>query len=301
MQFRASEEVGAALAAGGPVVALESSLIAHGFRSPDNLAVGRTLEAAVRDEGAVPATVGVIAGEIRVGLDASEMARIAERDVEKCSARDLSFVCAMGRDGATTVAATVRIAAAAGIAVFATGGIGGVHRGASVSYDISADLIELSRANVAVVCAGAKTLLDLKATLEVLETQGVPVIGYACDEFPAFYTAESGLPLNQRVASVAVLARVVARHRALALPGGLVICNPPPREVSLAAPELEALVAAALFQAEAQNVSGAALTPFVLDQLDGLSGGRTRTCNKALAESNARLAARLTVVLADEV
>jgi len=294
-----SPEVEAALAAGRAVVALESTIIAHGFPRPDNIEVARAMEAAVREAGAVPATVAVLGGVVRVGLAAAELERLAfGADVAKCSTRDLAFVRATGGDGATTVAATARLAAAAGIAVFATGGIGGVHRGAGTSFDVSADLVELGRTRVAVVCSGAKSILDLAATCEALETHGVAVIGFRCDEFPAFYSRESGLGLTRTVADVTALAAVVRSHRDLDLPGGLVVCNPPPADVALARDELDALVERALSLAAAEGVGGGALTPFLLAALDRLSKGRTRAVNRALAVGNAALAGRLASALA---
>ena len=297
MDVAFNDEVRAAQVGGAPVVALESSLIAHGFPQPDNLALGQRLEAVVRDEGAVPATIAVIAGRLCVGLSQDQMSHLASEEVEKCSARDLPFLSAMGRDGATTVAATARIAAAAAIPVLATGGIGGVHRDARQSFDISADLVELGRTRIAVVCAGAKSLLDVAATAEVLETQGVPLVGYRCQEIPAFFSAESGIPLDHHVDELTDLAAVVSRHLGMDGPGGLIICNPPPGEVRLPRAEVDALVERALEEAADEGISGAQLTPFVLRVLDRLSGGRTRACNRALLEANARLAARLAVAL----
>ena len=294
MDLAFNDEVRAAQVGGAAVVALESSLIAHGFPPPDNLALGQRLEALVRDEGAVPATIAVIAGRICVGLSQDQMSHLASEEVEKCSARDLPFLCAMGRDGATTVAATALIAAAAAIPVFATGGIGGVHRDARQSFDISADLVELGRTRIAVVCADAKSLLDVAATSEMLETQGVPLVGYRCREMPAFFSAESGIPLDHHVDEVTDLAAVVSRHLDLD-GGGLVVCNPPPGEVRLPRVEVDALVERALGEAADEGISGAQLTPFVLGVLDRLSGGRTRACNMALLEANARLAARLAI------
>ena len=296
MDLAFNDEVRAAQVGGAPVVALESSLIAHGFPPPDNLALGQRLEALVRDESAVPATIAVIAGRICVGLSQDQMSHLASEEVEKCSARDLPFLCARGRDGATTVAATARIAAAAAIPVFATGGIGGVHRDARQSFDISADLVELGRTRIAVVCAGAKSLLDVAATAEMLETQGVPLVGYRCREMPAFFSAESGIPLDHHVDEVTGLAAVVSRHLDLD-GGGLVVCNPPPGAVRLQRAEMDALVERALEEAAGEGIGGAQLTPFVLGVLDRLSGGRTRAYNMALLEANARLAARLAIAL----
>ena len=297
--FRLSEELRAALAAGQPIVALESSLIAHGFPRPDNLNLGREIEATVRNWGAVPATIAIVEGEICIGLNDDELCRIAEDDnVHKCSARDLAYLVANRLNGGTTVAATARISAAVGIQVFATGGIGGVHRGAAASYDVSADLIELGRSRVAVVCAGAKVLLDLPATLEVLETQSVPIVGYRCDEFPAFYTARSGLPLKCRVDDIAGLAEIVRAHQRMDAPAAIIICNPPPEAYALDALELEGFVTDALAEADSEGVLGPEVTPFVLKGLARLSDGRSRDCNRALVLDNAKVAADMAVELA---
>ena len=296
--YRLADEVRAALAAGRPVVALESSLVAHGFPKPDNLDLAREIEATLRAGGAVPATIAVVGGEIRVGLGADELRLIAtDPGVRKCSTRDLGHLIAARSHGATTVAATARIAAAVGVEVFATGGIGGVHRGAVRSHDISADLVELGRTPIAVVCAGAKALLDLPATLEFLETQSVAVIGYRCDEFPAFYTAASGLPLGCRADDAAHLAAIVDAHRRAGAPSAVVICNPPPERHALPAAELERLVAQALAAAAESGVSGADLTPFVLADLARRSDGRTRGCNRALVLDNVRVGAALACAL----
>ena len=284
-----AEEVRAALAAGRPAVALESSIVAHGFPAPENRRLADALHAAVREEGAVPAMAAVIAGRIRLGLAAADLDRLAAGQAEKCSARDLAF-CA--GDGGTTVAATARIAAAAGLRVFATGGIGGVHRGA---LDVSADLAELARAPVAVVSSGAKSILDLPATLEALDALGVPVLGFRCSVFPAFHTADSGLPLKRRFDDEAALAAALRRHWALPGAGGVLVCNPPPAEAAMARDEVEALVRRAL--AEAADAKGERATPAALAALDRLSGGRTTVVNRALALANAALGARLACAL----
>jgi pseudouridine-5'-phosphate glycosidase len=299
MQFRLAPEVARALDRGDPVVALESSLVAHGFPRPDNLSVGRALEREVREAGAAPATIAVLDGEVRVGLAADEIERLATSDqVTKCSLRDLPWLCARGGSGATTVAATLRIAAQAGIGVFATGGIGGVHRRHGGPPDVSADLYALASTPLTVVSAGAKSILDLPATLECLETLGVPVIGYRCDEFPAFHTAASGLELRHRVDEVDELAAVARAKAELGLGCALLVCNPPPPESALAGDEVERLVAAALAEVEAEGIAGPELTPYLLAALDRLSGGRTRAVNRALVEANARLGAQLAVALA---
>lgn len=287
--LRIAEEVRQALARGAPVVALESSIVAQGFPVPDNLVVGEEMNAAVRAEGGVPAQVAVVDGAIRVGLEAGDLERLASEESLKCSARDLGFAVATGALGATTVAATARVAAMAGIAVFATGGIGGVHPG-SGPPDISADLAELARVPVAVVCSGAKSFLDLAATLEMLETLGVPVLGFATDEFPAFHARTSGLRLDRRVDDAAAAARVMAAHWVIEGAGGLVICNPPPAELALSEPELERLIAEVSAEATASGVRGGDLTPYLLRRLNQRSEGRTLAVNRALVVENARLA-----------
>ena len=284
-----SEEVRDALAAGRPVVALESSIVAHGFPAPENRRLADELHAAVREEGAIPAMAAVLGGEIRLGLDAAGLARLAAGGAMKCSAKDLAFCRG---DGGTTVAATARIAAAGGAQVFATGGIGGVHRGA---FDVSADLPELARARVAVVSSGAKSILDLPATLEALDALGVPVLGFRCAVFPAFHTADSGLALKHRFDEEVALALALKRHWALPGSGGVLVCNPPPADAAMARGEVEALVARAL--AEAADAKGDQATPAALAALDRLSGGRTTVVNRALALANARLGAKLACAL----
>ncbi len=299
MRLRISPEVEQALETGARIVALETTLLAHGFPRPDNLEVARAMVAAVREAGAVPATVAVVDGVVKVGLDPSDLERLGGEDtVVKCSLRDLAYVVATGGLGATTVAATARIAAQAGIGVFATGGIGGVHPRADGPADISADLYELARTRIAVVSAGAKSILDLPATLEMLESLGITVIGFGCDEFPAFHAASSGLKLRQRADDVETLARVVRAQSALDLPGAVLVCHPPPAELALSADELAALVAAARAQADEQGVGGAALTPALLAAMDRLSEGRTGRINRALAIANAGLGGRLAVAIA---
>lgn len=292
-----SAEVGEALAGGAPVVAFESTLIAHGFPRPENLEIAREMDAAARASGAVPAVIAVLDGRVRVGLDEAELRRVAEADdIAKCSLRDLAYLCATGGNGATTVAATARIAARAGIRVFATGGIGGVHRDQGGPPDVSADLHELARSPVAVVSSGAKSILDLPATVEMLETLGVPTIGYRCDEFPAFHTGASGLKLRHRVEGVAELGAVVRAQLELGA-GGLLVCNPPPAELAMAPDEVDALVAASLDEARAAGIAGPELTPYALTVLDRRSRGRTRVVNRALVLANAHLGAELAVAL----
>lgn len=297
-----SAEVADALAAQTPVVALESTIIAHGFPYPDNLECARETERAVRDAGAVPATVAVLGGRLCVGLDADELERLARgTDVPKASRRDLGILLARGSDGATTVAGTMFIASLAGIQVFATGGVGGVHRGASETFDISADLLELAQTDVTVVCAGAKSLLDIGLTLEFLETHGVPVLGYQTDEFPSFYTATSGFGVDERCESVEDVAAVIsARHR-IDMPGGVLVVNPIAPEHELDGSELEGWVTSALSEAERSGVSGADVTPFVLGRIHELSGGASAEANKQLVYSNARVAARIADALCRDV
>ncbi len=289
--------VAKALAAGGPVVALESTLICHGLPRPRNLELGRAVEAAVREEGAEPATIAIVDGSIRIGLDPPTLARLAQADgVAKCSPRDLALVVAANGMGATTMAGTIRIAAAAGIRVMATGGIGGVHRGGESSLDVSADLYELARTGVAVVCSGAKIILDLPRTLEMLEALAVPVVGYRCDSFPAFYARASGLPAP-RLDRVDELAAVIRAQAGLGWPSGIVIANPPPADLALPLDQLERWIAEAAADAQAQGIIGKEVTPFLLAALARVSAGRTVALNEALVLANARLAARLAKAL----
>lgn len=290
-------EVEEALKAGQPVVALESTLISHGLPFPTNLETARRLEDVIRAEGATPATIAVLGGRLRVGLDDAELECLARGgDIRKVSRRDLPIVAAEGGDGATTVAATMWIAARAGIEVFATGGIGGVHRGQP--FDVSADLPELARTPVAVVCAGAKSILDLPLTLEWLETWGVPVIGYGTDEFPAFYTRSSGLPVDARADSPQQAAEIIRARWDLGLSGGVLIVAPVPAEAELPAEEMETAIAQALAAAEAQEIRGKALTPFLLARIAEVTGGDSLRANVALLENNAAIAARIAGALA---
>jgi pseudouridine-5'-phosphate glycosidase len=289
-------EVAAALAARRAVVALESTVIAHGLPRPQNLAAARELEEEVRGLGPTPATIAIADGQAVVGADDAMLVRLAEDPaVAKVSLRDLAPVLARRGVGATTVAATVEIAARAGIAVMATGGIGGVHRGAERSFDESADLEAISRHPVCVVCAGAKLVLDLALTLERLETLGVPVVGYGTDELPAFYVRSSGLPLSHRVDDALAAARV-AREQ-LARGGGIVIAVPIAAGDALDPREAEAEIARALERAERQSVRGAALTPFLLGELSDATGGRSLAANLALLRQNARIAAQIALAL----
>ena len=292
--------VAAALAEGRPVVALESSLIAHGLPRPRNLEVARALEAAVAAEGAVPATIAVRRGRVRVGCEEADLESLAhEVGIAKVSRANLATVLAAGEDGATTVAGTMMCAAAAGIRVLATGGIGGVHRGAERTFDVSADLTELARTGVAVVCNGAKSILDLPKTLEVLETLGVPVLGLNTDRFPAFHARDSGLPLEAALDGPAAVAEVLHQRAALGLAGGVVIANPIPEAHAIASAELERWIEQAHAEAAERGVSGAALTPFLLGRLAEFSDGRTVEANVALVEHNAALAARIAVALGE--
>ena len=297
------EDVAAAIAAGQPVVALESTVIAHGLPRPLNLQTARAMEAAVREAGATPATVGVLNGQLVVGLSQEQIAFLSEAEnVAKVSRADLAAVLASGRPGATTVAGTMIAAELAGIHIFATGGIGGVHRGGENSMDISADLTELAHTPVAVVCAGAKAILDLPRTLEVLETFGVPVVGYATNDFPAFYSRESGLPLVHRVETPEEAAKVMraqwgsgSRGAGEGTKAGILFANPAPSESSLPRAEIEAFIAAALRAAEAAGVRGKSVTPYLLQEVARLSGGKTLQANIALLVSNATLAGQIAV------
>jgi pseudouridylate synthase len=289
-------EVRDALAGHRAVVALESTVISHGLPYPDNLETASAMEAAVRAAGAVPAVIGLINGRIIAGLGASELERLAQApQVAKVSRRDFAPVLASGGLGATTVAATMMVAAECGIRFFATGGIGGVHRGAQASFDISADLVEFGISPVAVVCAGPKSVLDIGLTLEVLETAGVPVIGFQSPRLPAFYSSESGFVLEHFVDSAGALARIVRVQWELGLRGGVLITNPPPAEFALPRAEVEGLISGALAEADRQRVSGKQVTPFLLAHLARTSGGRTLAVNKALLVSNADLAASAAV------
>lgn len=290
-------EVRAALAAGRGVVALESTIIAHGMPYPANVETAGNVERIVREQGAVPATIAILGGEISVGLDEQALDRLGSADdVAKVSRRDLGAVTARGLDGATTVAATMIIAARAGIEVFVTGGIGGVHRGAERTFDVSADLTELGRTRVAVVCAGAKAILDLGLTLEVLETQGVPVIGFGSGRFPAFYTRDSGFGVDCRADSAAELAEILRAHWHLGL-AGAVVANPIPEEHEMDPGRIARAIGSALAEAAEQGVSGKEVTPFLLSRLEALTGGASLEANRALIESNARVGARLAVEL----
>ena len=289
-----SPEVAAARAQGLPVVALESTIIAHGMPWPQNLDTAREVEAVIRAEGAVPATIAVIGGRIRIGLTDGELAQLAQApDAMKLSRRDLPYAVATGRLGATTVAATMICAHLAGIEVFVTGGIGGVHRGGHESFDISADLQELARTPVAVVCAGAKSILDLGLTLEYLETHGVPVLSVGQDNFAAFFTPDSGLKADFRMDDAATQARFIRAKWALGLGGGVVVSNPVPADQAMPRDHIDAITAQALAQADAQGITGKAITPFLLGRIKALTGGQSLATNIALVKHNAVVGARL--------
>ena len=289
-----AEEVARALAARRPVVALETTVVTHGLPHPEGIEVARALEQQVRAHGAVPATIGVLDGAIRVGLSAAELERLATAPgVAKVSLGNLAAVLAAGEPGSTTVAATAFAAHRAGLAVFATGGIGGVHRGAADSGDVSADLTALSRSPVAVVCAGAKAILDLPRTVEMLETLGVPVFGFRTAEFPAFYRRSSGLPVDRRFDDVASLAAAVREHFALGSGTGVVVGNPIPQADELPRETYERALEQALAAAAVAGVRGRAVTPFLLERMRAASGGESVRANRALLLENARVAAEL--------
>lgn len=297
--LRISDEVRQALDAGKPVVALESTIISHGFPYPANVESARECERIAREGGAVPATIAVIGGQLAVGLSDAEIERLgSNRDTPKASRRDLPMLIASGSDGATTVAGTMAVAAMAGIGVFATGGIGGVHRGAERSMDISADLEELARTSVAAVSAGAKSVLDIGLTLEYLETRGVPVLGYQTDALPAFYTRDSGFGVDARFDTPEEIAAVLQAKWATGLHGGVLITNPIPAEHALDADEIEAIITRALAEARETGVRGKAITPYLLARIHELTGGASEVANKALVWSNVRVAAQIAAALA---
>ena len=285
-------EVRTALNNRTPVIALESTLITHGLPNPDNIQVAQAMEAAIREQGAVPATIAIFEGQITVGLTPAQLDFLGSaKTVRKCSRRDFPLVVARKENGATTVAGTMIVARWAGIRVFATGGIGGVHRGHP--FDESADLLELGRTPVTVVCAGVKAILDLPLTLEVLETQGVPVIGYQTDELPAFYSRHSGLPVDLRVDRPQEVADIIRAREEMELNGGTLITVPVPLEAEWPAEEAQAVISQALADAEREGISGKAVTPYLLQQVSLLSGGRSKKANVALLLNNARLAAQI--------
>ena len=293
-----SPEVAAARTAGKPIVALESTIISHGMPYPQNVRTAREVEQIIRDAGAVPATIAVIAGKICIGLSDEQLELLgASPDAMKVSRRDLAYVLAQARLGATTVAATMICAQLAGIEVFVTGGIGGVHRGAETSFDISADLQELAQTSVAVLCAGVKSILDIGLTLEYLETHGVPVISVGQPGFPAFFTRESGFQADFQIDSPEDQAAFIRTKWQLGLAGGVVVSNPVPADAAMAPAEIDAIITQALGEAASQNVTGKKVTPFLLGRIKELTEGRSLATNIALVKHNALIGARLAVAL----
>ena len=299
--LKLSPKVEAALREGKPVIALESTIISHGMPYPQNVETALRCEAAARECGAEPATVAVIGGKLCAGLTEAEIDHLGREGTKviKASRRDLPALVAMKKDGATTVAATMIIAAMAGIRVFATGGIGGVHRGAETTMDISADLEELAQTPVAVICAGAKSILDLGLTLEYLETKGVPVLGYQTEELPAFYTRKSGFSVDYRVDSPEQIAAFIKAQREMDYPGGMLITNPIPAEYAMPEGPINAAIAQALSELKAQGIKGKATTPFLLARVCELTGGESLASNIQLVLNNVRLAARTAAALAE--
>ena len=297
--LKISEEVRYALEHGKPVVALESTIISHGMPYPDNVKTALTVEKTVRENGAVPATIAIIKGVPTVGLSKEEIEHLGKEGtkVVKVSRRDIPVVIAKKLDGATTVASTMIFAETAGIKVFATGGIGGVHRGATETMDISADLEELHQTNVTVVCAGAKSILDLGLTLEYLETKGVPVLGYKTDELPAFFTRKSGFKVDYRMDSPEEIAAAVKAKDALGLSGGMLVANPVPEEYSMDPDKIEAVISEAVEEAKALGIAGKKVTPFLLEKIRNVTGGDSLFTNVKLVLNNAALAAKIAVEL----
>lgn len=294
--LKVAPEVAVALAAGEPVVALESTVIAHGLPYPANRDTALAMEAAVREGGAIPATIAILGGEITVGLNEDQIEHLAKAEnVRKCSRRDLPIVVGLKQDGATTVAGTMIVAHMAGIRVFATGGIGGVHKGHP--FDISADLQELGRTPVAVVSSGAKSILDLPLTLEVLETQGVPIIGMATDELPAFYTRSSGLPIDIRVETPEEAANIIRAAHQLEVEHGILVTVPVPEPEELQPAEAESVIQQAVQMAEEQGIQGKEITPFILGSIAEITEGRSLKANRALLINNARTAAAIAKAL----
>lgn len=295
MKVVLAPEVSEAHAAHKPVVVLESTIIAHGMAYPANVQTALAVEQVVRDHGAIPATIAVIGGKPKAGLSGEEIERFGQEGpgIMKVSVRDLPFVAGRGLDGATTVAATMRIAAMAGIPVFATGGMGGVHRGAGETFDISADLTEMTRSNVALVTAGAKAILDLPLTLERLETDGVPVVGYRTGEFPAFYSRSSGLKVPMRADSPEEVAAIMRAKWDLGLEGAVVVANPIPEADEIPASELEPAIASALAEADRLGIRGKDVTPFLLSEIVKATRGHSLQANIALVKNNASVAAKI--------
>ena len=295
MKVKLSPAVKSALVRGKPVVALESTIIAHGMPFPQNFEMAQRVENIIRENGAVPATIAIIKGELRAGLSQNELELFAKEgpSIIKVSTRDMPYVVARKLNGATTVASTMRIASMAGIAVFATGGMGGVHRGAETSFDISADLTEFAQSNVAVVTAGVKAILDLGLTLETLETLGVPVVGFGTDDFPAFYSRQSNFKVPMRLDKPSEIAALMMAKWKMNLKGGIVVANPIPAEAEILTREIEPVIQAALAAAKSQSIHGKDTTPFLLKAIVAATQGKSLTANIALVENNARLAAAI--------
>jgi len=296
-----SVEVKEALASGRPVVALESTIISHGMPYPQNVETALNVEKIVRENGAIPATIAIIGGRLKAGLTADEINYFAQKGTEitKASRRDIAAICAQGIDGATTVTTTMMIAQMAGIHFFATGGIGGVHRGAQKSFDISADLQELAQTPVLVVCAGAKAILDLPLTLEYLETNGVPVVGYQTKELPAFYSRHSGLELDYRLDSALDIAKMYKCASDLKLKGGMLVCNPIPEAYAMDETIINEAIEKAVKEAEEKGIKGKEITPFLLAKVKELTGGDSLESNIKLVYNNAKLASQIAVAYND--
>ena len=292
-----SPEVAAALKQNRPLVALETTVITHGLPHPVNLSLGRDMEKEVRSQGAVPASIGLLDGKVHIGLLDADLERIAtaEKGIRKISSRDFGIALARHEIGGTTVAGTLFAANQVGLHVMATGGIGGVHRG--TAFDISSDLVELSHTPMIVVCAGAKAILDLPATVEILETMGVPIIGYQTDELPAFYSASSGLPVTASVMTPLEIAEIARSHWMAGLPSAILVVVPPPADMAIPAESIEEAIRQALAESHRLQISGARVTPFLLQRVSELSGGASLQANLALLLNNARLAARVAVEL----
>ena len=301
MNIRINEEVKKALAEGRPVIALESTIISHGMPYPQNVETALSVERIVREHGAVPATIGIIEGTGVVGMTPEEIEAFGKRGmaIPKVSRRDLPVILAEGSWGATTVATTMIYAAEAGIEFFVTGGIGGVHRGAELTFDVSADLEELGRTNVTVICAGAKAILDLPKTLEVLETKGVPVLGYQTKELPAFYTRTSGLKVDYELKDAEDAAKIIKAKRDFGLNGGILITNPIPEEYSYNADEINAVITEAVAEAETKGIQGKEITPFLLARIAEMTGGRSLEANIRLVFNNAAVGSEIAKAYCD--
>jgi pseudouridylate synthase len=299
-ELKIARPVSEALAKGRAVVALESTIIAHGMPYPQNVATAKEVESIIHAGGAVPATIAIIGGELKIGLSADELEYLGREGsrIRKASTRDLPFVVGQKIDGATTVASTMRLAAMAGIHVFATGGIGGVHRGADKSFDISADLMEFAQSDVAVITAGAKAILDLALTLETLETLGVPVVGFGTDEFPAFYSRSSGHAVPMRCDTAAEVATLMHAKWDMELKGGIVVANPIPAGAEIPASEIAPVIEQAVKRVEGQGIKGKDVTPFLLAEIATVTGGRSLAANIALIKSNAKVASEIAVAFA---